>query len=128
KLPPGKYARGENIVNRGGIVQCRPGYRCLTALAPGRLQGFAKFKPKVGAKQLVFMVDGLLYVSDPPFTSARRLSDVTFLPEARQAYFALVEQSVQQNADGSLTLINPRNLLVIQDGAFSPAAYYDGTR
>jgi hypothetical protein len=128
KLPPGKYARGENIVNRGGIVQCRPGYRCLTALADGRLQGFSKFKPKVGSEQLIFMVSGRLYVSDPPFHDSRLLTDVTFSPSARQAFFALVEQSIEANADGSLTLINPRNLLIIQDGAFTVPAYYDGTR
>jgi len=128
KLPPGKYARGENIVNRGGIVQCRPGYRCLTALADGRLQGFALFKPKVGAEQLVFMVDGLLYVADYPFNTSRPLGDVPFSSSARQAYFALVEQAVQQNTDGTLTLIPPKNLLVIQDGGFTPPVIYDGTR
>jgi len=128
KLPPGKYARGENVVNRGGIVQCRPGYRCLTALADGRLQGFRVFKPKVGAEQLVFMVDGLLYVADFPFNTARPLGDVPFSSSARQAYFALVEQAVQQNTDGTLTLITPKNLLVIQDGGFTPPVIYDGTR
>jgi hypothetical protein len=128
KLAPGKYARGENIVNRGGIAQCRPGYRCLTALADGRLQGFALFKPKVGAEQLVFMVDGILYVADYPFNTARPLGDVTFSSSARQAYFALVEQAVEQNSDGSLELIPPKNLLVVQDGGFTPPIIYDGTR
>lgn len=128
KLPPGKYARGENIVNRGGIVQCRPGYRCLTALSAGRLQGFTLFKPKVGAEQLVFMVDGLLYVADFPFNTARPLGDVLFASSARQAFFALVEKSVEQHTDGSLELITPRNLLIIQDGGFTPPAIYDGTR
>ena len=128
KLPPGKYARGENIVNRGGIVQTRPGYRCLTALAEGRLQGFCLFKPKVGAEQLVFMVDGLLYVADFPFDTARLLGDVTFSSSARQAYWALVEQAVEMHTDGSLELIEPKNLLIIQDGGFTPPVIYDGTR
>lgn len=127
KLPPGKYARGENIVNRGGIIQCRPGYRCLMALPEGRLQGFSVFRPKVGPEQLLFMVGGLVYVSDIPFTSFRQVPDVVFSPTARQAFFAQVEQAVQSNADGSLTLVTPKNLLVIQDGGFTPAAIYDGT-
>jgi len=128
KLPAGKYARGENIVNRGGIVQCRPGYRCLTALADGRLQGFAIFKPKVGAEQLVFMVDGILYVADFPFDTARPLGEVTFSSSAKQAYFALVEQSVESHSDGSLEIVTPKNFLVIQDGGFTVPAVYDGTR
>jgi hypothetical protein len=127
KLPPGKYARGENIVNRGGIVQCRPGYRCLMALPGDRLQGFSLFRPKVGPEQLLFMVDGLLYVADIPFNTFRQVSGVSFSSSARQAFFALAEQSVESNPDGSLTLITPRNLLIIQDGGFTPAVIYDGT-
>jgi hypothetical protein len=128
KLPPGKYARGENIVNRGGIVQCRPGYRCLTALPEGRLQGFSVFRPKVGPEQLLFMVEGLLYVADFPFSSFRQVAGVSFSSAARQGFFAQVEQAVQSNPDGSLTLVTPKNLLVIQDGGFTPPAVYDGTR
>lgn len=128
KLPPGKYARGENIVNRGGILQCRPGYRCLTALPGGRLQGFSLFRPKIGPEVFLFMVDGLLYVSDIPFKTFRQVPGVAFSSSARQAYFEQVEQSVQSNSDGSLTLITPRNLLVIQDGGFTSPAIYDGTR
>lgn len=128
KLPPGKYARGENIVNRGGIIQCRPGYRCLMALPDARLQGFSKFKPKVGPEQFLFMVGGLLYVADFPFNTFRQVPGVTFSDSARQAFFAQVEQAVQSNPDGSLTLVTPKNLLVIQDGGFTPPAIYDGTR
>src|SRR6266542_2081255 len=84
KLPPGKYARGENIVNRGGIVQCRPGYRCLTALPEGRLQGFAVFRPKIGPELKLFVVGGFLYVSEFPFSAVRLVPDVSFSSSSRQ--------------------------------------------
>jgi len=128
KLPPGKYARGENIVNRGGIVQCRPGYRCLTALPEGRLQGFAVFRPKIGPELKLFVVGGFLYVSEFPFSSVRLVPDVSFSSSSRQCYFAQVEQSVASNPDGSLSIVSPKNLLVIQDGGFTPPVIYDGTR
>lgn len=128
KLPPGKYARGENIVNRGGIVQCRPGYRCLMALPEGRLQGISLFRPKVGPEQLLFMVEGLLYLADFPFNIFRQVEGVSFSSSARQAYFAIAEQSVTSNIDGSLTIITPKNLLIVQDGGFTPPVIFDGTR
>jgi hypothetical protein len=92
------------------------------------LQGFAKFQPKVGAALPLFMVDGLLYVSDFPFNTFRQVPGVVFSSSARQAFFAQVEQQVQSNPDGSLTLITPRNLMVIQDGGFTPPAIFDGAR
>lgn len=127
QLPNGFYARGENVLNRGGIVQCRPGYRCLMALPDGNLQGIAVFKPKTGFSSLVFGVEGKLYVSEWPFRTFRQLTEVQFSPIARQLYFKQVEQSVTINPDGSLSLITPRNLLIIQDGAFSPPVVFDGT-
>jgi hypothetical protein len=128
KLPAGKYARGENVVNRGGIVQTRPGYRCLMALPDGRLQGFSLFQPKIGPELFLFVVEGFLYVAAFPFNTFQRVQNVAFLPEARQAYFAQVEQAVQSNPDGTLTLITPKNLLVIQDGGFTAPVIFDGTR
>lgn len=127
KLPAARYARGENVVNRGGIVQCRPGYRCLMALPEGNLQGFFIFRPKTGPEVLLFAVEGLLYKSDFPFNEFSQVTGVEFSPTARQMFWQQVEQSVIQNPDGSLSLINPRFLLVIQDGGTTPPAVYDGT-
>jgi len=127
KLIPNQYCRGLNIVNRGGIAQCRPGHRCKQALPEGNLQGFAFFTPKLGNPVMLIAVDGIIYTAEAPYVSIRRMEGVQFLATARQIFFKQVEQSVQLNPDGSLTLIETRNLLVMQDGAFTPPAIYDGT-
>lgn len=126
-LSPTEYARAMNMVNRGGSLQCRPGYRCLSAWPSGRLQGFTIFRPRVGEPILVFAVAGRVYTSLHPFKEYRQLEDLSFSETARQVYFAQATQAVQQNSDGSLTLISPRNLLVIQDGGFTSAGVFDGT-
>ncbi len=127
QLPGGFFARGMNVVNRGGIVQCRPGYRCRMAIPTGFLQGIRVFKPKRGFPVLVFGVEGRLYTSDYPYKTFSQLPGIQFSETARQLYFEQVEQSVQFNPDGSISLIDPRNLLVIQDGGFSSAVVFDGT-
>lgn len=128
QLAPGAYARSMNTVNRGGIVQCRPGYRCKFAAPMGNLQGGSFFFPKQGTPVIVFGVEGLVYVSEYPFVEYRQVADVQFSPHARQLFFKQVEQSIEINDDGSLSFVSPRNLLVIQDGGFSPAAVFDGSR
>lgn len=127
QLPPGFYARGVNVVNRGGVVQCRPGYRCLANLPDGRLQGGAFFRPKVGPLVLIFGVNGSLYLSDIPFRTYRQIPGVAFSPEAAQLYFKSVELSNVVNSDGSITFVDKQNLLVIQDGGFSSPVVFNGT-
>mgnify|MGYP003336014550 FL=1 len=126
QLPPGFYSRGMNVVHRGGIVQCRPGYRCKTILPTGRLQGMAVFKPKQGAESLLMAVGGKLYHSHFPFNSYQEVDGITFSSSTKQVYFKQVEQSVRRNADGSLSLIIPRNLMIVQDGGLSRPAVFDG--
>lgn len=126
-LPSASYSRGMNIVNRGGRLQCRPGYRCIAAWPEGRLQGFTMFRPRIGEPILVFVVAGLVYTSLYPFKEYRQLTELQFSDTSRQVYFAQVTQAVEQNSDGSLTLIDPRNLLIIQDGGFTSPGVFDGT-
>lgn len=128
QLPAGYYARGMNVVNRGGVIQCRPGYECLTAFPEGLLQGFTIFRPKIGMPVFFIAVAGVVYICDFPFRDYRVLSGVSFSAMSRQVFFKQVEQSVIQNDDGSITILeNPKNLLVMQDGGSSPAVVFDGT-
>ena len=126
-LQPSQFARGMNVVNRGGRIQCRPGYRCLAAWPAGRLQGFFMFRPRLGEPILVFVVAGLVYTSLYPFKEYRQLTELRFSDVARQVYFCQTTKALNQNEDGSLTLIEPRNILVIQDGGFTSAGIFDGT-
>jgi hypothetical protein len=126
-LAPGYYSRGMNVVNRGGVIQCRPGYRCLLVLPDGELQGFAVLRPKQAQEILVFGVAGKLYTSQHPFDEYQQLPGVELSPTAEQFFFKQVEDSVTQNPDGSISFDNARNLLVIQDGGFTAPVVFDGT-
>lgn len=126
KLPPGRFVRGMNILIRGGVAEVRPGYRCRFALPVGNIQGGALFRPKQGLDILLFAVEGCIYASESPFTEYRQCTGATFPPEIRQLYFQQVEQAVEQNPDGSLSFIPPRNLMIIQDGGRSSAVVFDG--
>src|SRR5258705_11876997 len=68
-LPQGTYYWGENIVNRGGVVQTRPGRRLLFTLPGLRAQGLALYRPFRQKEQLVWAIDGKVYYSQYPFTS-----------------------------------------------------------
>lgn len=126
-LQPSQYFRGMNVVNRGGRIQCRPGYRCLAAWPEGILQGFTMFRPRVGESVLVFVISGRVYTSVYPFAEYRQLEDVQLSDIAPRVYFAQGTQALQRNEDGSTSLIDPKNVLVIQDGGFSSAVTFDGT-
>lgn len=127
-LAPGFYSRGMNVVNRGGIIQCRPGYRCLFVLPDGVLQGFSVLRPKRGPETLVFGVSGKLYTSQFPYDTATELPGVQLSDISTQLFFKQVEQSVVTNPDGSISFVNPKNLLIIQDGGYTAPVIYDGTR
>lgn len=127
QLPPGAYARGMNVVNRGGIIQTRPGYRCKLTYPEGLAQGLAVFRPAVGPEEILAAVAGKIYRSAFPFDSYTQLPGIQFSPIARQVYFQQVEQNVRQNPDGSLSLIPARRIMVMQDGALTAPATYDGT-
>lgn len=127
QLQPGFYPRSMNMVNRGGVLQTRPGYRCRLTLPQGRVQGFAIFRPASGPEEFLMAVEGRVYRSSFPFDSYTQLEGIEFSNLARQIYFCQTEQSVRQNDDGSLTLISPKRLMVMQDGAKTAPAIYDGT-
>lgn len=121
------YFSAMNIVNRGGLVQSRPGYRCLFTLPSGNLQGVCYFRPLNSSAYIVFAVEGVVYASKYPFTSYSNLPGIQFYKGARQIYWATAIKSVSQADDGSLTLIDPVRLLVMQDGGYTRAAFWDGS-
>lgn len=119
------------MLNVGGILSCRPGYRCVVTLPSGKLQGAALFSPKVGLDQIVVCIDGIVYVADWPFSDFRMLDNVRMSPDAKQIYWALTEQSatrVTTDFDSSISLIDPRSVLIMQDGGRTAPAWYDGSQ
>lgn len=121
------YSRSMNTVNRGGVLQCRPGYRCKFVAPPGNFQGAIVFRPKQGMEVILFAVEGLLYASQFPYTEFSPILGVSFSPTARQLFFVQAEQTIVQNDDGSLTIVTPKNIIVIQDGGLTSPAVFDGT-
>jgi len=125
-LQNGEYRSAMNVTNRGGILRTRPGYNCLYELPAGRLQGFTLFRPTGGAWHQVAAVAGKVYVSAYPFASYTQLPNIQFHVGSDIVVFERATKSVKQNLDGSLTLIDPYDVLVMQDGR-TPAAFWDGT-
>src|SRR6185436_7846117 len=130
QLPQGQYWNGINVINLGGVVSCRPGYRCLVTFPQGNLQGLALFRPQVGLEELVVVVDGVVYVAPYPFLDFRRLSNVLMQPYAKQVFFVQAVQSAHRLSNdfsAAIAVNNPRNVLFIQDGGHTAPAWYDGS-
>lgn len=115
----------ENTMIRGGIVQTRPGYILKSTIQGTNLQGMAIFEPISGVPKMMVAVDGGIYVSQFPYTSFTQLSGLSFSPTVKFIHFQQCLRSSKTNADGSITLLNPRSVMIIQDG-ISQAAYWDG--
>lgn len=115
-----------NTVCRGGIVQTRPGSKQLLCPPTGNFQGCTLFTPANGISQLVFAVDGKVYVSLFPFTSYTRLWNLQFSNTSKYIAWAVCLKSTDYDAQGNLIPVeNPYSILMMQDG-YTRAAYWDG--
>ncbi|HYG24436.1 MAG TPA: hypothetical protein VEH04_16785 [Verrucomicrobiae bacterium] len=126
-LLPESYAWSVNMLNRGGVLQTRPGYRQRFTLPEGKLQGLTVFTPRVGTPVLIAIVAGKVYTSHYPFTSYQAVVGDQLSATADHVFAEQATRSVERNPDGSLKLISPQSVLMLQDGK-SPAAYFDGYR
>jgi hypothetical protein len=130
QLPLGYYWNSMNMINTGGVLSCRPGYRCLVKFPKGNLQGGTIFRPKVGFEQMVVVIDGVVYVAPFPFLEFTILSNVQMLPYAKQVFFMQAVQSANRtntSFSSPIEVIAPRNVLFIQDGGNTAPAWYDGS-
>lgn len=124
-MPPESYAFAVNMLNRGGVLQTRPGFRRMFTLPAGKLQGLTVFQPNLGLPVLLAIVGGIPYVSRYPFTSYSTVPGDRMSESADKVYSEQAVQAAERNPDNSLRLIKPRRLLILQDG-INPAAHYDG--
>ena len=130
QLEPGYYWNGFNVINTGGVISCRPGYRCIVKFPQGNLQGASIFRPRMGLEQIVVVIDGAVYVAPYPFVEFRQLPNVLMLPWAKQVYFKQAVQSARRLTSGlnsAIEVIDPRNVIFIQDGGNTAPAWYDGS-
>ena len=130
-LAVGTYWMTMNMLSVGGVLSCRPGYRCLLSLPEGQLQGGFIFRPRTGHEQMLVVIAGLAYVSDYPFTNFRVLENLRFSSTAAQVWFSGPCDQAAERIDTTFTsairvLTPPRRVVIIQDGVSAPA-YWDGS-
>lgn len=127
-LGRGEYQDAMNIICRGGMAQTRPGSLSAPFKLPrGNFQGITLFKPNSGVANLVFAINGRVYVSPTPFNTYVQLPNIQFSPYSRFVTWSAGIKSADYDAGGTLTfLATPLAVLVMQDGATRPA-YWDGT-
>lgn len=127
RIPNGKYVASMNTINRGGIVQTRPGYKTVFTMPEGLLQGATLFVPTTGVPQIVFAVQGSVYTSAYPFRVYTQLTNLQFSKTARFIAWATCLKSTDYDSQGVLYFLdNPYSVLMMQDG-LTRAAYWDGT-
>lgn len=129
-----QYRRGVNIVNRGGVAQTRPGFSMKLILPPGNLQGMTHFrvtKDNINKDYLICAVNGNIYavpfpLQQPRSWEALRLKNLSFDAKAPMVYFCVAEKSVTILEDETVQLTPTYNVLMIQDGGVTKAAFWDG--
>jgi hypothetical protein len=129
-LPQGYYWTGLNLLNLGGILSTRPGYRCVAKLAEGKLQGATLFRPILGLEQLVVAVGGKLFASPYPFEEFKQIPNITLAPNAKIVYWAQCLQAAERLGtalNSGIKIVPPRAVLMAQDNGSSAPAWYDGS-
>lgn len=125
-IHPAQYSWGVNVINRGGIVQTRPGHDCIASLQGVKPQGGCIFTPKNSSPVMLIAVDGSVYSAKYPFFTFTKVDGLSFLADAEIITFQPVVKSVRLNPDGSLAKVTPTPLVIIQDGK-TRAGVYDGS-
>lgn len=132
-IPASQYAWGENVTNRGNIVQTRPGLNLSemtddegNPFPDGQPQGITFFEQIDRSVYMVFAVGGSVYYSKRPFAVFIKLPNIRFDPNAPQVTFKQAIKGTQYDPDQGLQIIDPYNVLIMQDGR-TRAAYWDGS-
>lgn len=119
-LTKGEMAWAINMVNRGGIWNTRGGFKSIVRLPDGKAQGGTIFTPTGGSPSIVAAVSGKIWVSTFPFTSWTTLPGIQFNTLVDHIVFKEAMQAIDNGV-----LIDPKKVLMMQDGRSKPA-YYDG--
>ena len=125
-IAQGCYAWGVNVINRGGVVQTRPGKRRVVSFCGRIAQGMHWCRTIDDRNYKLVAIDGLVYVAEFPFQAWSQLAGVQLDPSAPRVYFETGEQAVYYDGSNNLVLLpdGPHNIVLIQDGVSSPC-YWD---
>lgn len=126
-LQPGQYAWSVNAINRGGLIQTRPGRTRRFSFLGRRAQGIGTLLTLNNDLYAAVAIDGLIYQAPYPFTDFTVIPKISFSPDAEKVYFCSAVQAAKYNADATIAVLPvPVRWLIIQDGENSPA-WWDGT-
>jgi hypothetical protein len=129
-LQPGTYAWGVNIINRGGIVQTRPGRRRVVSFCGRLAQGAHWARTIDDNNYMLVAVDGNVFVAKFPFKDWTQLKGINLSSTAPVVYFCTAEQAYHYDVSNNIVLLpNPVNIVFIQDGVSTPCYWnaMDGT-
>lgn len=121
-----QYAWGTNVVNRGGLVQARPGFDWKASLSGKVPQGATIFVPDDSRPVMLIAVDGMIYGASFPFTSFSQITGFKFRSDSPVITFCNCLKQADVKQDGTITTITPKRIVIIQDGQ-TMAGYYDGS-
>lgn len=124
-ISQGGYAWGVNVVNRGGVIQTRPGKRRIISFCGHTAQGAHWCRTVDDFNYALVAIDGLVYYAPFPFKDWVQISGVQFGVDARRVYFCTAIQAVKYDGSNNIvTLPNPVNIVCMQDG-FSTPCYWN---
>jgi hypothetical protein len=125
-LAQGTYAWAVNVVNRGGIVQTRPGKRKIASFCGRRGHGHYWVRTIDDLNYEMVAIDGKIYWSALPFGGGwTQLAGVTFDPNAPWIYFSNSVQALKYDDSNNIVILpNPKNIVFMQDGTSQPC-YWD---
>ena len=125
-LAQGCYAWGVNVINRGGVIQTRPGKRRVVSFCGRNAQGMHWCRTIDDRNFKLVAVDGLIYLAEFPFTAWTQLSGVQLDAKVPVIYFETGLQAVYYDVSNNLVLLpdGPHNIVLIQDGLSTPC-YWD---
>lgn len=124
-LLQGTYAWGVNIINRGGVVQTRPGKRLVTSFCGRLAQGHFWCRTVADDNYELVAIDGKVYWAPFPFTSWTQMAGVNFSATAERIWFMNGLQAIQYDQSNNIVLLpQPKNVVIMQDGVSLPC-YWD---
>jgi hypothetical protein len=115
------YAWGVNIINRGGVIQTRPGKRRVQSFCGRIAQGAHWCRTLDDRNYKLVAIDGNVYWAPFPFTKWTQAKGVSLDPNAERIYFVTAEQAVYYDQSNNLVLLpDPLNFVFMQDGTSTP--------
>jgi hypothetical protein len=124
-LAPSTYAWGANVINRGGVVQTRPGKKRIKSFCGRKGQGHYWVRTMDDRNYELIAVDGQVYWSPFPFTTWTHMSGVTFRADVDRIWFCNTTQATYYDVTNNLVLLpEPKNIVFMQDGLSTPC-YWD---